>query len=222
MHNAGQWCTMQGDGAQRSCVLSKCCTMWVPILRSLYACHTQACYSKLRHTWVWHVYDPLRVGGMRWECVLYRQYTHWDMFLLEVFYSAKLLVVYWERRVSSKPIRRLGLLLFSLNISLEWMWLWIIKSLKKLFRACRPNTCTNVAKVHKALLLVSSFWYSLKKVIELAKRFHFGSYRMAKWCKALDRFSLFNFRRFPNWQYTVEYFGILHPILWYHGNYWMQ
>ena len=29
-------------------------------------------------------------------------------------------------------------------------------------------------------------------------------------------------RRFPNWQYTVEYFGILRRILWYRGNYWMQ
>ena len=29
-------------------------------------------------------------------------------------------------------------------------------------------------------------------------------------------------RRFPNWQYIVVYFGILHSILWYHSNYRMQ
>ncbi len=29
----------------------------------------RVCCSKLGHTWVWHVYDPLRMGGMRWECV---------------------------------------------------------------------------------------------------------------------------------------------------------
>ena len=36
-------------------------------------------------------------------------------------------------------------------------------------------------------------------------------------------YNIFNtdIRRFPNWQYTMEHFGILHPILWYHGNYWM-